>query len=1068
MMLRRVLAVEIFLALTTVAGFAELIPDRLRCEYLTNPLGIDAARPRLSWILSSTVQGDRQTAYRVTAASTEQLLAGDKPDLWDSGKVSSNETVHVEYAGKQLSSRMRCYWKVRVWDRAGRASRWSDPAMWSMGLLERSEWGAQWISDPKTLVAADADRLADQAAHFGYRSQYSTSPDSEKWVAVDLGAERLIDSVRLYSVRDPWQSGAPARFFPVRFKIEAAATPDFAKAQTVVDRTSADEPAPSSNGAEYPFASVTARYVRIRATHLRRENETVYGLALAEFQVLSQGTNVARGAVVTALDSAETRGWSKANLVDGRTAAIRSEPVAQPAALLRKQFRLTAAVRHATVFATARGLYELRVNGRRVGDRLLTPEWTSYQKRLQYQTYDVTEHLRSGENVIGALLGAGWYTGRIGLFPGRRHIYGTIPQLLVRLEVELADGRREIVVSDASWRRAPETPILAADFLDGESFDARKETVGWDAPEFSDREWPAVSADASPGEQQLVSQPNEPLRVVREVKPAAITEPAHGVWVFDLGQNVVGWCRMKVKGRPGEPVTIRHAEMLNDDGSIYTANLRGATPVDQYIPRSSAEETFEPHFTYHGFRYVEVRGLVDRPSADALVARVIHSAAPDTGTFETSSPYVNHLMRNIVWTQRANLFSVPTDCPQRDERLGWMGDIQAFAQTAIFNMDVAAYLTKWLQDVRDDQTSDGRFPDFAPNPHAALKQDQFFGAPAWGDAGTVVPWRLYQNYGDIRILERHFDAARRWVDFIERNNPNLLWEKARGNDYNDWLNADTLILEGWPKSGGAVPKPVFATAFFAHSTEIVAKMAAVLGRNADAERYRSLFERVKSAFNRAFVAEDGHIQGDTQAGYALALNFNLLPDEVRMRAFARMLDGFSRYGGHLSTGIQSTHRLMLELSRGGCSDEAYRLLNLRTFPSWGFMIENGATTIWERWDGYVKGRGFQNPEMNSFNHWALGSVGEWMWRVIAGINPDENAPGFRHFEIRPQPGGGLTWARGEYQSIRGRIVSDWKIENRVLRLRVAVPPNTSATVYMPGIPGRRVESGEYEFTEPYE
>jgi alpha-L-rhamnosidase len=697
------------------------------------------------------------------------------------------------------------------------------------------------------------------------------------------------------------------------------------------------------------------------------------------------------------------------------------------------------------------------------------------------------------DNVIAALLGAGWYAGRIGLFQARQ-IYGRVPQLLLRLDAELADGRTETVVSDASWRRAPESPFIAADLLDGEVYDARKEPAGWDSAGFSDRRWPAVSAEADLGSSALVFQRNEPLRAVRELRPVAITQPVPGVWVFDLGQNVVGWCRLKISARPGQSITIRYAEMLNDNGTIYTANLRGAMATDRYVARSAGQEVYEPRLTYHGFRYIEVRGLAERPSGNALVARVIHSAAPETGVFETSSPYVNQLMSNIVWTQRANLFSIPTDCPQRDERLGWMGDIQAFAQTAIFNMDMAAFLTKWLQDVRDDQLPDGRFPDFAPNPNSVLKREEFFGAPAWGDAGTVVPWRMYENYADRRLLAEHFEAARRWVDFIAHKNPSLLWENARGNDYNDWLNADTLIFEGWPKSGGAIPKAVFATAFFAHSTDIVAKMAAALGRRQDTEHYRELFNHINTEFNRAYVKQDGEIQGDTQAGYALALHFNLLPDEFRAKAFTRILDGFARYRGHLSTGIQSTHRLLLALTRGGRSDEAYRLLNLRTFPSWGFMLASGATTIWERWDGYVKGRGFQNPEMNSFNHWALGSVGEWMWRTIAGINPDEQSPGFQHFYIQPQPGGGLTWARSEYESIRGRIVSDWRIERGLIRLRVVVPPNTSATVSVPtahaeavressripreapgvrelepaaGAAHFRIDSGEYVFTAPF-
>jgi alpha-L-rhamnosidase len=412
-------------------------------------------------------------------------------------------------------------------------------------------------------------------------------------------------------------------------------------------------------------------------------------------------------------------------------------------------------------------------------------------------------------------------------------------------------------------------------------------------------------------------------------------------------------------------------------------------------------------------------------------------------------------MHMVVWVQRGNMHSIPTDCPQRNERAGWMGDIQSFGQTAIFNMDMAGFFTKWVPDVRDSQAEDGRYPNFAP----MYKDTWSGGTPAWADAGTVVPWRVYQNYADTRMLEEHFESARRWVDFVHSKNPNLVWEKELGNKYNDWLNADTIIMEGWPKTGGAVPPQVLATAFFAHSTEIVAKMAAIIGRKAEAQKYEQMFEGIKAAFNEKYVTPDGRIEGDTQAGYALALRFNLLPDELRLKAAKHMVDGFKRYDGHMSTGIQTTHRLMLELTRNGYNDEAYRLLNLRTFPSWGFMLDQGATTIWERWDGYVKGRGFQNAGMNSFNHWALGSVGEWMWRHIVGINPDEAHPAYKHFVIRPRPGGGLTWAKGTYKSIRGLIASDWKIANDEFTLNVTIPANTAATVYVPTTDPKSVTEG---------
>jgi len=404
-------------------------------------------------------------------------------------------------------------------------------------------------------------------------------------------------------------------------------------------------------------------------------------------------------------------------------------------------------------------------------------------------------------------------------------------------------------------------------------------------------------------------------------------------------------------------------------------------------------------------------------------------------------------MGNILWTQRANLMSSPNDCPQRDERFGWMGDIQAFSQTAMFNMDLAAFFTKFAQDTRDDQVEDGRFPDYAPHPGDPA--NGFSGAPAWADAGVIVPWQAYLNYADLRLLQEQFDSARRWVDYIRRNNPDLVWSKCRNNDYNDWLNGDWVKQSGWPAKGGSVPNEVFATAFFAHSVELVAKMARVLGRKTEAQRYQALFEQIKSAFNQRFVSPDGRMEGDTQGGYALALSFGLLSPDLRPKAAELLTANIEHYHHHLSTGIQTTHRAMLELTSNGYTDVAWQLLTNRTFPSWLYMIDNGATTMWERWDGYVKGRGFQDAGMNSFNHWAFGAVGEWIWRNVAGLNPDEAQPGWKHFVVAAKPGGGVTWAKAEYQSIRGKIAMNWRLEGTKLSLRLTVPPNASATVYVP-------------------
>ena len=1097
LILSRFMIVWIFCQFSLLAESGGIVPVHLRCEYLKNPVGIDVQKPRLSWqlkALDSTRRGLKQSAYQILVASNLEKLKLNQGDFWDSGQKPSDQTLHIEYAGKVLSSQVRCFWKVRVWDQESKASFWSEPALWSMGLLNREDWAAKWIGDPAVAVSPDLEAKATQMLNYGFHCKSVRSAETEKWIVLDLGSGQTIDSIKLFPVLMLDDSPkANAHFFPRRFKVEVADTADFTDSKTVVDQTTVDVPEPHAEAQLYKVGPLTARYLRLTVTGLRLGRHESAVFALSEIEVLSNGKNLAREAKVDVSDSEDVLGWSKDKLIDGITKTVFPAPLIQPSSYMRKSFEIPGEITRAMVYATARGVYELRLNGQRVGDRLLAPEWTSYHHRIQYQTYEVTRQLHQGRNAVGAIIGAGWYSGRIGLVP-RRRIYGSYPQLLLRLDVKMKDGKSLSLVSDESWQKALKVPLESSDILDGEIYDARKEMKGWDSADFQGKDWRNVEADADLGSAKLVWQPNEPIRVLKKMIPLSFAEPKPGSYIFDLGQNMVGWCRFKVHGRAGEIVTARYAEMLNDDGTIYTANLRGARATDRFILRGEGEEILEPHFTYHGFRYVEVKGISYRPSLEDALGMVFYSSAPETGVFETSSSLLNQLMHNILWTQRANLESVPTDCPQRDERLGWMGDIQAFSQTAIFNMNMAAFFTKWLRDVRDDQLADGRLPDFAPNPFITIGQENGFGAPAWADAGTIIPWRAYLNYADTRLLEEHFESAKHWVDFVRSKNPNHLWENARGGDYNDWLNADTLILEGWPVKGGAVPKHVFATAFYAHSVDLVAKMAAVLGRSEDTKHYVELFEQIKAAFNKAYVSPDGLIEGNTQAGYALGLYFDLLPETLRSKTVEHMVEALKPYQGQLSTGIQSTHRFLLELTRNGLNEEAYRLLNLRSFPSWGFMIDNGATTIWERWDGFVKGRGFQDPSMNSFNHWAFGAVGEWLWRNVIGINPDPANPGYQHFIIHPRPGGGLSWAKGSYDSIRGPIVSDWKIDNHLFKLRIVIPVNTSATVYIPtlteksvvetGSPvqpangvtvlGReegaakyRVVSGTYEFTSAY-
>jgi len=721
----------------------------------------------------------------------------------------------------------------------------------------------------------------------------------------------------------------------------------------------------------------------------------------------------------------------------------------------RRTISVKPSVQRATVYVTGLGLYELWINGEPVGDHLLAPEWTMYGRRVQYQTFDVSELIQPGENAIGVILGKGWHADDpfFASPPPAERAFGAQLALLCQLEIELTDGTTQTFVSDDSWRATLDGPIRFANLYDGETYDARREMPGWDEASFDDQDWqPVKVVDFSRA--NLIWQRNEPIRTFRNLRPINLTEPETGTFLFDMGQNLVGWCRLQARGERGDEVVLRHAEHAREDGTIYTKNLSDADQTDRWILTGRDNEEFEPRFTYHGFRYVEVTGLSEKPTLDDLVGVALHSDVRTTGEFECSSELVNQLMRNIVWTQRNNLHGVPTDCPQRNERAGWMGDMQAFCQTAIYNCDMAAFLSKWILDIRDSQSPEGRYAEIAPMP-----QQPAIGAPAWSDGGTIVPWRMYENYGDTRLLREHFDSARRWVDFVHQQNADAIWRIDRGGDFGDWLNGDHIDVAGWPRTGAEVPKELFATAFFARSTAIVAEMARVLGDAPSARKYQNLHDKIQSAFLREFVSLDGHLAGDTQAGYVLALRFELLPSPLRSPAVTYLLEGIDRYRGHLSTGIQTSHRAMLELTRHGHHRRACQIMMLREAPSWGYMIDSDATTMWERWDGFNKERGETLDEqlevgspvvgMNSFNHYAMGSVGEWVWRHIAGISPDADRPAYKQVVIHPRPGPGLNWARATYDSIHGPITTDWRLDGNTFRLKTTIPPNTTATVHVP-------------------
>jgi alpha-L-rhamnosidase len=861
--------------------------SNLTCEFRNNPLGIDTRLPRLGWIVESPLRGDHQTAFRILVASTLEKLTAEEGDLWDSGKAPSDQTMMILYGGKRLVSHLSCFWKVMLWDKNGKAGSWSSVGLWSMGILDPSEWHATWV---------------------GYDAPRAATKEDSSW---KLPKDKNV-------------------FLP-------------------------------------------------------------------------------------------------------------------PPRYLKTTFTVNRPVHRAVAYVSALGICDLYVDNARVSEDRFTPGWTDYNRRVYYRTYDVTRKLAPGTHAIGAILADGWYSGYLG-FGAERDTYGSKTRLLVLLRLEYADGSIEEVGSGRDWK-ATTGPLTEADFLMGESFDARRAGQGLFSTDDGGARWEPVDEGAE-GHPVVQAHPAPPVQAFAEVKAKSITSVRQGIWVIDLGQNFAGAIRLRVAGKSGERITLRYAERLNPDGTIYTTNLRAARARDTYICRGDREELWEPRFTFHGFQYVEIQGLSQPPTTATITGIPVSSATPLVGSFECSDPIVNKLASNILWTQRANFIDIPTDCPQRDERLGWTGDAQVYIRSACLNADVQAFFHKWLVDLTDAQRSDGQFPMVAP-----LKVAEGDGGPAWADAGVICPWTIYEMYGDRSILEAHYPAMARFVEFNRgRCTPDML-PPAEFHCFGDWLNINA-----------ETPKDVIFTAYFARSTFLTAEAAAVLGRTADTDRYNQLFAKIKSVFNSAFVDSEGRVKGNTQTGYVLALAFGLLDEPMKSKAAQHLIADIESREWHLSTGFVGTKDLMLVLSSIGRTDVAYRLLHNETFPSWGFTIKNGATSIWERWDGWTPEKGFQDPGMNSFAHYSFGAVYQWMVENIGGIKND--APGYRKVVIAPQPGGKLTSARVSYGSAAGPISTSWKIENGHMTLMVNIPVSASARIELPGVGGPVLESGKPAASQP--
>ena len=837
--------------------------DGLTCEYLSNPVGIDIVNPRLSWKINTTQRTTMQQAYNIRVATDVSFSASRT--VWNTGKVTTDSSILITYAGTSLKPATRYYWQVRIWDNHNHASAWSKPAYFETGMFSPADWTATWV-EPK----------------------------------------------------------------------------------------------------QEPLRKI-------------------------------------------------------------------------PAAMLRKQFSVSKKIVSARAYVTAHGLYELYLNGKKVGDQILTPGWTEYKKRLQYQVYDITAMLQHGDNVIGAMLGDGWFRGTTG-YINQWGFWGKKLGLLCQLQITYTDGTVQNINTDGSWKGTKEGPVRLNGIYDGETYDARMEQKDWAGKGFNDAGWEPVD-EASFDNKILVGVQSVPVHKIQEIKPIAIFKSPKGTQIVDFGQNLTGWVRLKVSGSAGQTVKIRHAEVLDKFGEFYTANLRAAAATITYTLKGGGEEVFEPHFTFMGFRYIAVEGFPGELKPENFTAVVIHSDMPVTGQFTCSDTMINKLQHNIQWGQKGNFLDIPTDCPQRDERLGWTGDAQVFSRTAAFNMQVAPFFAKWMKDVAADQFPAGGIPFVVPD---ILQTNQTTSA-GWGDVSVIVPWTMYQVYADKRILQTQYPSMKAYVDYIiKKSGDKYIWHN--GSVFGDWLFYRPGIYD-FSEPNGYTNPDLIATAFFAYSAKLLSQSAGVLGNTADEKYYNDIFERVKKAFVRNYVTPTGRIFADSQTGYVLGLKFGLVPDSLKAKAAAYLVEDVRSRNNHLSTGFLGTPYLCQVLSQNGYSSVAYDLVLQKTYPSWLYPVKMGATTIWERWDGIKTDSTFEDKSMNSFNHYSYGAVGDWMYQQMAGLQLGK--AGYKHIIIKPEPHHKFSFAKVTFQSMYGQVLSGWEVNSGTMQIHVTIPPNTTADITLP-------------------
>ena len=1000
-------------------------PTHLRCEYQANPLGLDVPRPRLSWHVSDDRRGARQSAYQVRVASSAKHLADGQADRWDSGKVASDASHLVPYGGKPLGTGTTCFWQVRTWDADGKPSPWSDIARWEMGVMDSKDWSARWISSPQVEMTQDPKQIDgwywhpdgakdNQAVYFRTAIELPGDPDphhTKFYITADNRYTLFVNGEKAAEGSD-FKTLDRHILFGGKKALQAG--------RNVIAIAAANADGPAGLAAGVTVTLYGGKQIVVPLTDWRCSTEAAENWQAPDFKA---------------------DGWVKAAKVGPFGGGVWGEIDTQfdgprRSFMLRKGVTLKGDVRRARAYVTGLGWYELSINGKRIDEDLFTPGWTQYEKRLQYQTYDVTDLLADGNNTIGAVLGNGWWSSGLGWAGGhvRHAAEGENLRFLCQIVCEMADGSTRTIVTDPTWKTHA-SPILEDTIYHGVTYDARLAQPGWNRPGFDAADWQfAIAVEGHPFD-QFCAQRGPTVRVTEVLKPVRVTEPKPGVYVLDYGQNHAGRPRLTVRAKAGTEITLRHAEILRPDGCVDQINLRSARATDRYICRGGGQEVWSPRFTYHGARYVQVTGLPKPPDKETVVSEVLHTAPPPAGTFTCSNDLVNRILTNVRWGLRSNLHSVPTDCPQRDERLGWMGDAQAFAPTACWLHDTALFWTKWSRDIADAQHENGATTGVSPTIVV-----QGYGRSAWADAVTVIPWVTYLYYGDTGILAENYEPMKAWVEHMRVH----LTEGLYLHDtWGDWVPVVPT------------PTPPVSAAYGYYSTALLAKMAAALGKKTDAAEYARLAESMAEAYQKKFYdADAGAYRAGTQTANLLPLAFGITPPEARQTVADAVAKDVVEHGGHHTTGFLGTPVILPTLANYGRPDLAWQITATDAYPSLGYMVAKGATTIWERWNTDTEG-----PGMNSRNHFAFGSMAQWLFEGVAGLQPDPSAPGFKHTIIRPYVVGDLEWAEASQTTPYGELTSRWERKDGDLRLAVTVPANATATLHAPTADAATITEG---------